>query len=358
MIKIQDHIECDNSEAYIKSLTLSHWNSLNPTHKGLKTYFKNSLIELCRQYKDISKLVQYRKDYAGGDKDTAARHHSFFSFLLKNRENKLKELIRGTPLQLSAIKVEIMNILLESDVIFIKNGKKCQTDFGKLLSETIFNYKKFRGSDNCKQILINLGFEHATCPYCNDNPVRVVGINRFSSLDEKKLALLDLDHFYPKSQNPFFAVSFFNLIPSCHDCNSAIKGDKSFSIETHINPYEEAFDNIYTFKLSLTSQLGVPQNKIDIIRGTMKPDDITESDMKLIDRYSTDENISKAKELIDHFNKYKHCLGTAQEEMFINMMLNGFGVPKESNNILRKSLGKLKRDILKLVDIHNHLGIT
>lgn len=49
------------------------------------------------------------------------------------------------------------------------------------------------------------------CPYCNFNSVE----NKIG----KGTRVSQIDHFYPKSIYPLFAMSFYNLIPSCSACN-------------------------------------------------------------------------------------------------------------------------------------------
>lgn len=48
------------------------------------------------------------------------------------------------------------------------------------------------------------------CPYC--------GIDK---VIESKRTKNEIDHFLPKGKYPFFAVSYYNLIPSCNSCNRA-----------------------------------------------------------------------------------------------------------------------------------------
>lgn len=67
-----------------------------------------------------------------------------------------------------------------------------------------------------------------TCPYCNRHYT--------FTLDEKVKVAPEFDHFYDKSKHPLLAVSFYNLVPSCHTCNHA-KGTK----RAIINPYFSGF---------------------------------------------------------------------------------------------------------------------
>lgn len=57
-----------------------------------------------------------------------------------------------------------------------------------------------------------------TCPYCNRGYIYTIKSGNINP---------QIDHFYPKALYPLFAVSLYNLIPSCSVCNSAgCKGSK------------------------------------------------------------------------------------------------------------------------------------
>ncbi|WP_428739757.1 hypothetical protein [Sulfurimonas sp.] len=51
------------------------------------------------------------------------------------------------------------------------------------------------------------------CPYCNRNYIQ--NFRKHNSLE----ATAQLDHFFDKKTYPYFAVSIYNLIPSCQTCN-------------------------------------------------------------------------------------------------------------------------------------------
>ncbi len=358
MIKIEEHLNSAVAVQTLAELANSHWDFLNPKLKNKTGYYQNSLIEKCQKFKNQSNQPGYIASYANNNLAEAKRHTLFFEYLLEKDNIKLKDLIVGLPSKLAIIKNEIMAILLESDIYIVVNDVCCQTPFGKLLSDSIFNYNAYRSSDFFKKLMVDLNFESSTCPYCNDNRIQVIELNKNDKLEQKRLALLDMDHFYPKALNPFFAVSFYNLIPTCHDCNSRIKGVKDFSIGTHINPYHEAFDDFYSFRLSLMTNIGHPKHEIEIVNLGRKVNDRTANDLLLQPRYSTSDKIQAAEALVNYFIKYKHYVGTECEEMFRDFFIQGRNVPIFKNDILRSELGKLKRDILKAVDINNILGIN
>lgn len=66
-----------------------------------------------------------------------------------------------------------------------------------------------------------------TCPYCNRQYTFTISSKTANTSPE-------YDHFYDKAEFPILALSFYNLVPSCHTCNH-IKGKKRLSV----NPYFE-----------------------------------------------------------------------------------------------------------------------
>lgn len=90
-----------------------------------------------------------------------------------------------------------------------------------------------------------------TCVYCNAQLTIVVNkiyYNKKRVKLKKKSARLQLDHFYPQSKYPFLAVSFFNLYPTCANCN-LIKSKTSSLFELYTENYHE---NLNPFKFHLS----------------------------------------------------------------------------------------------------------
>lgn len=107
---------------------------------------------------------------------------------------------------------------------------------------TILDYNQLHGgiSFDSKKIYplyevgVKLGLR--TCPYCNKN--YILTIKDLENKEENvKLVNATFDHWLSKDIYPLFQLSFYNLIPSCSDCNSSIKKEKIFSLQTHIHPY-------------------------------------------------------------------------------------------------------------------------
>ena len=111
-----------------------------------------------------------------------------------------------------------------------KNGHYKKTAFCERILKAL-NYEGFR-EKYAKEIasIINL----KTCPYCN----AALTIVANSSIGKKK-ARFQLDHYYAKSKHPLFCISFFNLIPSCGNCNQS-KGSKNVLLGKDFHLYTEA----------------------------------------------------------------------------------------------------------------------
>ena len=112
----------------------------------------------------------------------------------------------------------------------------------------IFDYDEFIKTDsiwNAYSLVKNLSVN--VCPYCNRSYIHTINSKKGKSRAE-------LDHFYPKSRFPFLALSIYNLVPSCHICNSSLKGSKDFYIHEHIHPYVDCFTDRFRFTMSLKKE--------------------------------------------------------------------------------------------------------
>jgi len=110
--------------------------------------------------------------------------------------------------------------------------------------ESIFNVFDYKGfivnrPDVAYAIAELIGVN--ACVYCNRQYIFTV-----NDEEDNHITRPEFDHYLPKSKYPFFALSLYNLIPSCHICNSSCKGDKIFPQE--MNPYEneKQFNFSYT----------------------------------------------------------------------------------------------------------------
>lgn len=89
------------------------------------------------------------------------------------------------------------------------------------------------------------------CPYCGNEEVAFTEF--VHPANGKTLLKPELDHFLPKSIYPFFAVSIFNLIPSCDKCNHK-------DLKGNYNPL--LWDSQGNYKLRLMNPYGYSDKEI------------------------------------------------------------------------------------------------
>lgn len=110
-----------------------------------------------------------------------------------------------------------------------------------------FGYDKYRKS---KLLTLASELNIKVCPYCNSQYTLVV----FDESTGDKLAKFQFDHFYPKTKYPFLSLSFYNLIPSCANCNLK-KSTSDFSYRELVHPYMESFSEFTSFKIDGGQQI-------------------------------------------------------------------------------------------------------
>lgn len=209
-----------------------------------------NLDEICEEhYRALEKSIRKKIDNTPG-----RALQSFRDFLSKNLEGILK----GEPKQLIALHSQYTRLKRDNQNIDLKK---------------IFNYESFSKNKtlyNAYTLAKKLNFN--TCPYCNRNYTVTVINDR-----NKKIVRPDFDHFFPQSEYPLLALSFFNLIPCCPICNRTLKGDKKMGINTHIHPYLEGFGQVLRFNYlpgDADSAVGMQNNFNIRLLGPDAPKDV------------------------------------------------------------------------------------
>lgn len=171
-------------------------------------------------------------------------HLKNFKTLLDNeKKRRKKEKIEKLEIKLSKviginnfeeIAIADYNRLLEiKNVVDKINYKTYKISFNNL--KKIFNslYTKYRKT-YARQLVEDL--EITVCPYCNRNFIN----------NTEKYAMAQFDHFFPKSKYPMLALSLYNLIPCCPQCNhNKLEKELSYS------PYNKEFttDKLLRFNI-------------------------------------------------------------------------------------------------------------
>ncbi|MGB1204568.1 MAG: hypothetical protein ACPG5B_02910 [Chitinophagales bacterium] len=284
--------------------------------------------------------------------------------LLKFIKCNLKTIIAGKPDELIEFYEEIKKKNFD-DIVFIRKNNKKERKKGKAgKKETVtkflkyaFDYDKFRNEDAGKWWAEQLNIK--TCVYCNTQFAHVLKLE-----NAKIKRTYQIDHFFPQVDYPYFALSFYNLIPSCGTCNGG-KGDNNVNADFH--PYKFDFDKEAVFSVDEESVidfiLGSDQTKLEI---DIKPR--SEKDKKDIEAYVDDFKLKEVYAnhtdiVTELYQKKYHYPESRKQE--ISNLLAGAGerlTPEEITRMLRGSYIErekiLQRPLSKLIkDISDELDL-
>ncbi len=210
------------------------------------------------------------------------------------------------------------------------------TAFGKKII-TALNYNGFRAVYADK---ISLATGIKTCPYCNA-ALTIVAENEGG----KKKSRFQLDHFYPKSKYPLFSISFFNLIPSCGNCNNT-KSSKpvTLGLDFHLYADETPIDG-YRFE--------IPK---DSVVKYLVTNDLKDLDINFVP--GSDGTVAKT----NHHNKSFDIKGIYEtqkdviEELFWKVEAYPEGKIEELSKLLNLPISVIRRMVLgnyiDIEDIH------
>jgi len=236
-------------------------------------------------------------------------------------EDNLKKVLIGLPTELDSIKSKF------------RKDKNIRKIFDY---ENWLNYDKYNAYDFAKKLDI------PTCPYCNRTYTKTVITQK-----GEKIIRPEFDHWFPKSEYPLLALSFYNLIPSCHICNSNVKGKTEFKLDTHFHPYNSASNVKATFSYNYKSCDGYRikiNTKDDFSRDSVEA-------FQLENIYQAHED--EVKDLIKirqaYSDKYIEILKNSLKGLSLSkeeVYRLAFGVHYEDDKFDRRPLSKLKKDIL------------
>lgn len=153
-----------------------------------------------------------------------ARPKKVLDFLSDNR----KQLFTGKPSQLRGLVKTINRQFPRFSAYARLRPKITSTAYNEPMAkivkavELMFDYDAFANKKRSWSAY-NLVGEHMQriCPYCHLSHLGFYMESRVGGFMMRP----PLDHFYPRSLYPYLAVSAFNLIPSCVQCNSSVKRD-------------------------------------------------------------------------------------------------------------------------------------
>jgi len=313
----------------------------------------NDLIVKKGQAKTIIDYLDERILSSSGKKNFENMYKHLKNSVLKNMQGY--SILTASPQELQLFienfEKKYGNLL---DQVYKKINKKDYTYRNDLLKVFYYsNYKKWSPYRLAKEIAVNV------CPYCNRSYTFLLGT------DIQKGTRFEFDHFFDKANHPYLALSFYNLVPSCHICNSNLKGSNKFNLQDNMHPFIEGFSEDILFSIS-PRNINFINGKNTAYRVKFRKNSLSNWDNKKIKaafrnistfrlsglynmhkdyineiiRKSITYNEDYIKEL---FKKYEGTLFNSEEEVR-SMVLGNY---IQEADFLKRPLAKLTRDIAK-----------
>ncbi|MBB1140725.1 hypothetical protein [Myroides sp. WP-1] len=334
MINIKRHLTQDIIDEHFSNIYLNNINLETGKSKKIMPNYLDELLDL----------------------DLNDRQRTAIEFLKLNVCNQENSILIRDVNALSEFKKEYeesFKTVLDTEIVYKQN--KSMTLRRYLLDKVFYyaDYDRWDAYGLAKKLNVNV------CPYCNQLPTYTIG----TSL--KKGVRPEFDHFFDKARFPYLALSIYNLVPSCHICNSNLKGSTKLNLDDHYHPYLKGFDEqgikftlgIEKVEMLLTS---IYQKKAVFKEKDTYKIEIVGSEniniFRLEDRYNydisyIDEIIKKAFIYNDSYveSLYKEWdeLFSSKEEIKQTLMGNYLN----SQDIGKRPLGKLTRDITEELNI-------
>ncbi|GIN41192.1 hypothetical protein [Heyndrickxia oleronia] len=285
------------------------------------------------------------------------------SFLLYLRENH-KQILFGTPQQHQKIILHIhknFSPQLRDNIKRSKTKKSKASDLNKEL-KAVFNYDLFCRADNINewcayQLLDKINIQ--VCPYCNRQYITTI-------YTQGQKTRAQLDHFFDKATYPYLAISIYNLVPSCSVCNTSLKGQKKFYVNTYIHPYIDSFGDKYRFTFEMADNIEsliTKKGKINIRLRSNTKDPIFErkaqnnAEAFLLEPLYNEHSFIVKETLQKHIwysEDYAESLLKSYPGVFNNkdeILRMVFNTELEENNFNQRPFSKLITDISKELQI-------
>jgi hypothetical protein len=213
-------------------------------------------------------LESYLNELLGKSAISRARNSNKIHFL-RILLNYLPQFILMQPENMNEFNKRIERLGLNK-LFYNQNskGKLKKTNFSKRILNAMKYEQDIGGGERGKQLARMLNIR--ACLYCNAQ-------YSFSyKNDRQSVSKLQLDHFFSKTQFPYFSISLYNLIPTCSYCNQK-KSSKEFNLDEYVHPYIESFSDCFEFRLTDASQLKtagkflLKEQEIDIMLDSSDP---------------------------------------------------------------------------------------
>ena len=225
---------------------------------------------------------------------------------------------------------------LRKKIIDLKNISVCPYCNRNYINST----HKMLHCNNCNQDLFVIDEVEKECPGCKQE---INGQTRVVNTAQ-------LDHFFPKDSYPLFAVSFYNLIPSCYSCNH-VKSNK----DLEYSPYDTSFpfdDVKFTYILKSVDEIKIKidSHNIDFKNGIrdLGIEELYQSHIDVVNELIWKKEVytdSYREDLSEILNQTNLELSKAEVSRFIT------GHYTDKENYGKRPLSKMVTDISKEIGL-------
>lgn len=186
-----------------------------------------------------------------------------------------------------------------------------------------------------------------TCTYCNRIYTKTVR-------NPSKITRPEFDHWFPKETYPLLALSFYNLIPSCHVCNSSVKGNTRMNLDDYVHPYVDGnLDYKFSYRIDKYNKY-----KFQITRSVGSKEDATIKAFKIEEIYATHQDeiadLVRLRKLYStkYLLQLRKLLSKSDQAISIEELYRlAFGTHINEVDFHKRPLSKMKKDILKELNI-------
>ncbi len=321
--------------------------SMNNTATEIWIHYFTLIFSL---YNLPSKLIEHESELA---KNAESLHEYLFSSPGTIDEEKLLGLLIGDPRKNKE----------PFDICKIKN---------KTIISNVFDYKSLTKKHKKDFAALILLLNVNVCPYCGR--AFTTTIKKIGKRGGKNyIRTNQVDHYLPKSDYPWLALSIWNWIPVCGSCNL----HKSSSTKLFLYPYEEEMGDIYRFATCPTRGMDYligAQNSKDNFDIILKPavdpstlsDDYKNHIKNELTIIGTTELYSSHKDYVCNMFRQRYIFGNPFIESLTKLKL--FNTKEDvlammyfkridAESIGNSPLDKLTRDINHEIDVLQGEGI-
>lgn len=310
---------------------------------------------------------ELEKEYLDLILDKVKENRNFISIRGINRyltDDRLKKILISKPNDLYSNTNEYKTRLFLNneydEVINAKSARNKTQRQTELINKyqslyDLFDYERVIANNRDVSYSIAKIIGQNTCVYCNRQYIFTV-----DDENNNHITRPEFDHYLNKSKYPFFGLSLYNLIPSCHICNSNCKGTKVLS--TEMNPYLTDKKNYFKFSYNIDRK-GLPssieikdidsqkRNEVNELLDCFKIKEIynchTNLELKDLYVFATKYSDTYLQEILNKISA--DFMFNSQEEAY--RILFGTELLEQKDN--ERPLSKFKRDILKELKVIN-----